>query len=58
MTTELNNKDINSTMINQNTILINTEFDNFMEKHSDFWYQTKLMFDELKTIAESLKDKK
>ena len=58
MFTEANSTDINSAMIEQNVMLINNEFDNFMEKNRDFWYQTKLMFDELKNIAENLKNKK
>ncbi|OQB41484.1 MAG: hypothetical protein BWY04_00818 [candidate division CPR1 bacterium ADurb.Bin160] len=58
MNPTVNNANLNPAMINQNIMLINIEFDDFMEKNRDFWYETKLMFDALKNTAQSLENKK
>lgn len=58
MNVQWNTENITSTITNQNIILINSEFDSFMVQNRDFRYQTKLMFGELRLIAESLKNKK
>ncbi len=49
--------DMKPVIQNQQVILLNTEFDNFMQKNNEFWYQIYLMFGELKELSKTLSKK-